>query len=206
VVQEGSRPRHDWRAQSPTLACCVGDAVVPPSLVDKLYLQVSSDDAAGAAAELDRHMRPHLTPSAPIPKRHSNPTESNAKEMRSFLRNTTDKAIFDPLQPVQMRGVDLNEVTTPRTFVYHFDHPSSWTSMHRPGIAPVIGDRIILDGTTMEELERYHLATLKPAVAAANADRRQAAEQEEAARKRAQVAAEAHGTTNADIASRLRFD
>ena len=220
------------RRRVSVLACRVGDAVVPPSLVDKLYLQVSSDDAAGAAAELDRHMRLHLTPSAPIPKRHSNPTESNAKEMRSFLRNNADKAKFDPLQPVQMRGVDLNGVTTPRNdgtrgsalyrvpiilepqpdyewsqfFVFHFDHPSTWTTMHRPGIASVVGDRIILDGTTMEELERYHVATLKLAVAAANADRKQAAEQEAVAPKRAQEAAEAHRTTNADIASRLRFD
>ena len=82
---------------------------------------------------------------------------------------------------------------------------STWTTMHRPGIASVVGDRIILDGTTMEELERYHLATLKLAVAAANADRRQSAEQDESARRRAQEAAEAHRTTNADIASRMKF-
>ncbi len=33
--------------------------------------------------------------------------------------------------------------------------------MHRPGIASVQGDRIVLDGTTIDELERYHLKTLK---------------------------------------------
>jgi hypothetical protein len=220
------------RRQVSVLVCRVGDAVVPPSLVDKLYLQVSSDDAAGAAAELDRHMRLHLTPSAPIPKRHSNPTESNTKKSRSALLASLVLGGFNPLQPVKMRGVDLNGVTTPRNdgtggialyrvpitlepapdyqwselFVHHFNEPRSYTSMHRPGIASVVGDRIILDGTTMEELERYHLATLKLAVAAANADRKHAAELEAVARKRAQEAAEAHRTTNADIASRLRFD
>src|SRR5664280_648024 len=102
------------RRRVSVLACRVGDAVVPPSLVDKLYLQVSSDDAAGAAAELDRHMRLHLTPSAPIPKRQPKPTESKAKETGSSLWNRAGKAKFDPLQPVQMRGVDLNGVTTPR--------------------------------------------------------------------------------------------
>lgn len=30
------------------------------------------------------------------------------------------------------------------------------------------GDRIILDGTTIDEVEKYHLATLKLAVQAAN--------------------------------------
>jgi hypothetical protein len=40
--------------------------------------------------------------------------------------------------------------------------------MHRPGIARVIGDRIILDGTTIEEVQRYHLDTLKLAVSEAN--------------------------------------
>jgi hypothetical protein len=40
--------------------------------------------------------------------------------------------------------------------------------MHRPGIARVYGDRIILDGTTMEEIERYHAKTLKLALEKTN--------------------------------------
>jgi hypothetical protein len=40
--------------------------------------------------------------------------------------------------------------------------------MHRPGIARVIGDRIVLDGTTIDEVERYHSATLQLAVDEAN--------------------------------------
>lgn len=32
--------------------------------------------------------------------------------------------------------------------------------MHRPGIARVAGDRIIVDGTTIEEVEKYHRETL----------------------------------------------
>jgi hypothetical protein len=40
--------------------------------------------------------------------------------------------------------------------------------MHRPGIARVVGDRIILDGTTIEEVKRFHLETLKLAVNEAN--------------------------------------
>src|SRR5208282_1107201 len=53
-------------------------------------------------------------------------------------------------------------------FVDAWNRPSQFTSMHRPGIARVEGDRIILDGTTIEEVERYHLKTLKLAVERAN--------------------------------------
>ena len=42
-----------------------------------------------------------------------------------------------------------------------WNSPPAWTSMHRPGIASVRGDRILLDGTTIEELEQYHLPTLQ---------------------------------------------
>lgn len=40
--------------------------------------------------------------------------------------------------------------------------------MHRPGIASVQGDRIILDGTTVQKVERYHRETLTLAVNEAN--------------------------------------
>jgi len=33
--------------------------------------------------------------------------------------------------------------------------------MHRPGIARVEGDRVVLDGTTIDEVEQYHLETLR---------------------------------------------
>lgn len=36
--------------------------------------------------------------------------------------------------------------------------------MHRPGIGRVEGDRFILDGTTIEEVDKYHLETLQLAV------------------------------------------
>jgi len=47
------------------------------------------------------------------------------------------------------------------TFVTVWNDPPRFTSMHRPGIAYVSGDRVVLDGTTMEEVEKYHLETLR---------------------------------------------
>ncbi len=40
--------------------------------------------------------------------------------------------------------------------------------MHRPGIASVYGNRVVLDGTTLDEVERYHRDTLKLVVDRAN--------------------------------------
>jgi hypothetical protein len=45
-------------------------------------------------------------------------------------------------------------------FLNEWNHPRQYTSMHRPGIAKVSGDKIILDGTTIDEVKRYHRDTL----------------------------------------------
>lgn len=53
-------------------------------------------------------------------------------------------------------------------FIYAWDNPSSFTSMHRPGIAKVRGSKVILDGTTIDEYKKYHHDTLQYAVLTAN--------------------------------------
>jgi hypothetical protein len=55
-----------------------------------------------------------------------------------------------------------------RLFVENWNNPPSYTTMHRPGIAKVRDDKIILDGTTMYEVERYHAKTLKLALQKTN--------------------------------------
>jgi hypothetical protein len=40
--------------------------------------------------------------------------------------------------------------------------------MHRPGIASVSGDTVVLDGTTIEEVRDYHARTLSLVVARVN--------------------------------------
>ena len=97
--------------------------------------------------------------------------------------------------PIRILDIDVKEVGSPRpdtpsggglyavpfrlsakpsalwekAFLKAWALPPEFTSMHRPGIAIVSGDRIILDGTTIEEIQRYHLKTLKLCVAEANA-------------------------------------
>lgn len=53
-------------------------------------------------------------------------------------------------------------------FINSFNYPPEFTQMHRPGIALVYGNKIYLNGTTIEEVERYHKKTLKLAVDVAN--------------------------------------
>lgn len=53
-------------------------------------------------------------------------------------------------------------------FVQCWNFPPQFTSLHRPGIARVSGRRIILDGTTIDEVERTHKQTLLLAVGEAN--------------------------------------
>jgi TIR domain len=135
-------------------------------------------------------------------------------------------------EPVRITGVVIDEVGTPRgdatrgsalyvvpfqlsrqppsgwsdIFVACWDHPPRFTSMHRPGIASVQGDRIVLDGTTVQEVERYHRETLILAVNEAN---RQFAEWE-GQRRRAEEAerlrVEEHRKSVREAARRLKFD
>jgi len=53
-------------------------------------------------------------------------------------------------------------------FIKTWNLPPSYTSMHRPGIASVSGDRIILDGTTIEEVKDTHKKTLELCISEAN--------------------------------------
>jgi hypothetical protein len=51
-----------------------------------------------------------------------------------------------------------------RAFIENWDHPPSFTSMHRPGTSELRGDLIILKRTTVDEVKLYHQKTLVLAV------------------------------------------
>lgn len=91
-------------------------------------------------------------------------------------------------------------------FVQNWDHPPRFTNMHRRGIARVSGDKVMLNGTTIEEAERYHLATLRLVVDKTNEE---AAKWEEAERARLDKQRGdqlAHRQNVDEISKRLRFD
>jgi hypothetical protein len=84
--------------------------------------------------------------------------------------------------------------------------PPEFSTMHRPSIASVQGDRLILDGTTVEEIQKYHKKTLQLCVNEANKHeaqwRAKLAQQQAAAEERSR----AHQQTVSDIASKIEFD
>ena len=135
-------------------------------------------------------------------------------------------------EPIRIVGVDTDEVTVPTLdggpgsalyaiplrlnrrpspqwadlFVAAWNSPPRFTTMHRPGIATVIGARIVLDGTTVEEVEKYHRDTLTLCVDLANqkeAEILQARRQQEERRQR-QVAN--HLKDVEERAKKLSFD
>lgn len=97
-------------------------------------------------------------------------------------------------EPIHILGIITDEVTIPKMdgtrgsalykipfrlskipsylwceiFKATWNHPPEFTTMHRPGIASVYNDKIILDGTTIEEVRDYHRETLILCVEIAN--------------------------------------
>ncbi|MEO8424658.1 MAG: toll/interleukin-1 receptor domain-containing protein [Actinomycetota bacterium] len=91
-------------------------------------------------------------------------------------------------------------------FLRCWDRPPEWTTMHRPGIARVSGDSIILDGTTMDELEKYHAKTLRLCVATVNEQEQVILERERVKQEADEAARREHEREVEDIADRIRFD
>lgn len=61
--------------------------------------------------------------------------------------------------PIQLSGTPSSPWA--HLFVQTWDHPPQFTSRHRPGICEIVGDRIILTRTTVEEVRDTHIHTLK---------------------------------------------
>jgi hypothetical protein len=89
--------------------------------------------------------------------------------------------------------------------VRNFDQPSSWTSMHRPGIASVVGDRLFLNGTTIDEVSQYHAKTVSLAVRATNAQEAELRAADEAAKAQAADQSAEHKAHVAEVARDITF-
>lgn len=83
-------------------------------------------------------------------------------------------------------------------FLRNWNYPPSFTSMHRPGIARVESDKIVLDGTTIEEVKQYHRDTLILCVEKTN-------EEEKQLKRKKQEEIENHYRNIEDISKDLKF-
>ena len=168
----------------------VGNVVMPPALADVLWVQLDVDDVQGCARWVARDAARHLTRgfSSKGPALDQAPPTAASRDWSRAPEPAGDDA------PVRLVGVDTDGIGHPRgdgtagsllyrvplllnrvppavwsaSFAEAWNHPPAWTSMHKPGIASVVGSRIVLDGTTIEELERCHLKTLKLVIARLN--------------------------------------
>ena len=78
--------------------------------------------------------------------------------------------------------------------------------MHRPGIASVQGATITLNGTTIEEVERYHRDTLQLAVAETNKQYREWQGEQQQREAQEIVKREEHRKRIEDASRRVKFD
>ena len=158
--------------------------------------------------------------------------QNGQQKLRGLQRTEGVEINAGEYEPVKITGIVLDEVGVPRMdgtsgsalyevpfrlsrrpssewaqlFVEVWNHPPQYTAMHRPGIASVVGDTIILDGTTVEEVEKYHRDTLVVVLKEVNERIK-----EHEARQRRQheleiERQERHKREVADAAKRLKFN
>jgi hypothetical protein len=159
-------------------------------------------------------------------------TRPAALAQRAEAQMTPPPREEPPIEPIRIIGVVVDEVTTPRLdrtrgsalyripfrlsrrpshewaerFIPHWDHPPRWTTLHRPGIASVSDDKIYLDGTTMDEVERYHRDTLKLAIQETNNELAAIEAHQRATMERARQQKEDHERAVREAAQRIKFD
>lgn len=134
-------------------------------------------------------------------------------------------------EPIRIIGIVVDEVGEPRNdgtkgsalykvpfrlsrrpsslwgelFVKTWDRPPRFTTMHRPYIASVVGDEIILNGTTVEEVRDYHRDTLILCVEEANKLEAEYLERERKRRAREEAARSAYRKNVEDVAETIDF-
>ncbi len=154
------------------------------------------------------------------------------KPMSTIASKTNRESLSSEFKDIKITRVIVEEVTEPRNdgtsgsalysvpfalsaspppewlqlFIENWNHPPRLTSMHRPGIASVNGATITLDGTTIDEVERYHRNTLQSALAETNRQYRELLREGEQGRARANSQREEHRKRIEDASKRIKFD
>jgi len=89
--------------------------------------------------------------------------------------------------------------------IKNWDHPPKWTTRHRPGIASVKADRIILGRTTIEEVRDVHRDTLILAVEETNNQKAKIRRKNEEAAEKELEQREQHLKKVEDVAQEIDF-
>ena len=161
-------------------------------------------------------------------------TRPAAPPLRMRPRNIRRKEIkrSESNEPLTIIGVIVDEVTQPRLdgtpgsalyavplrlnrvpsqlwselFVNSWNRPPQFTTMHRPGIVSVLGDKIILNGTTIDEVKKYHRSTLVLCVNVPNEKQREYRERKRNEEEKRRQHVEAHRKEIEDGVKEISFD
>lgn len=208
----------------------VDGAPMPESLADVYYLALSWGNVGEVADKIAAAIPKHQDEERKrLADRQQARKSIGASQQRS--RSAATPAPVDS-EPIRIVGIVEEGVGRPRndgtrgsalyriplrlsrtpssTWVRHFaetwNHPPRFTMMHRAGIASVSGDTVVLDGTTMEELERYHVETLQAVLDKVNQDVAVHEAKERARAEREKQQRREHDENVHQIAGRLQFD
>jgi len=168
-------------------------SAAPSWLKGKYYVDLSTDPLPEAQYQDLLNTMLETRPQAPpVGKIQGHPSAvKNSAGKPSHVPPAPGATAFEP---IKITGVVVDEIGIPRgdgsrgsalyrvpfrfsrrppaewaeLFVQCWDHPSRFTTMHRPGIVTVEGDKVVLDGTTVEEVKQYHRDTLILAANEAN--------------------------------------
>lgn len=134
-------------------------------------------------------------------------------------------------EPIQITGIIADQVGVPRNdgtrgsalyripfrltrrpprewadlFVNNWNNPPRFTTTHRPGIASVIGDTVVLDGTTIEEVKDYHRDTLVLVVQETNKQYKEFVDRRQKAIEREQEQLRTHKQKLDNISNQIKF-
>lgn len=166
----------------------VGDTEMPDVIADLVYVPIDAETVEAAADRLIKDAASYASEAAgaasPEPR-----TPQAAADSSSPV--SADDFSFTPLK---ITGVVAEGMGTPRNdgsrgsalyavplqlsrtpsqaerqlLVGVWNRPPRFTTMHRPGIASVQGDRFVLDGTTIDEIESHHADTLRGVIEEVN--------------------------------------
>lgn len=145
-------------------------------------------------------------PQAPAPEPENQPIRIIGIVKEGVGQPRNDGTSGSALYKVPLRLSRAPSSQWAQLFVQCWNSPPQFTTMHRPGIARVSGATIVLDGTTMRELEEYHSRTLRLCVEKANEQEAEYVERLRAQLERADAERRRHQQEIDETAARLRFD
>ncbi len=194
--------------------------VLPASLVGKLAIDLKD------GSHYDTNFNDLVTTLKGWSKKSLVKRFTASTNLSSKMKNTVIEN-----EPIRILGIVTDKVTVPRMdgtrgsalykipfrltkhpsslwidlFVETWNMPPRCSTMHRPGIASVSGDEILLDGTTIEEVRDYHREVLLLCVDVANKKEAEIIAAEQRKKEKEEELKRTHYTTVNDIAGKIPF-